>query len=408
MTAKSGLGWGWDRSPTTGTSAFGIFVDVGSRDEAPDQWGAAHFLEHAVFKGAGELGGRQLAERFDRWGAEVNAFTTRDYTCFYGKAMDAKLGDVYQLVRSMIDRPWLTDDDIARERQVILAEMADAQDSAEDRVEEGLLYALFGDERLTHDILGTAEGVQAFTRDDLVAFHRQHYRPERMVIALAGEAGRHLVPSVDGREFRPRPRPRPIPRAEAREVLIEEDREQVEMLLGVPAPGLNAPEAYGVDVLTSVLGGQTSSRLWQRLREAEGLVYSISADYQAELDWGIMTVSLAVHPGGIAKALAAVGEELARARSEGFGTDELERGQMQLQAGLRFGLETVDRRMLRLGRHLLSERLPPAPEAMDRAWLAITTDDLSTLMQSLWGQPERIGFSAFGPLGGRKSLRALL
>ncbi len=408
MTAKSGLGWAWDSLPTTETSAFGIFIDVGSRDEDPGAWGAAHFLEHAVFKGAGELGGRQIAERIDRWGGEVNAFTTRDYTCFYGKSMDAQLGDVYQLVRNLVDRPWLAEDDIRRERQVILSEMADAKDSAEDRVEEGLLAAIYDDERLTHDILGTAESVQALTSDGLGAFCGQHYRPERMVVALAGEAGRHLATAVDNRGFRPRQRPRPMPRAQAHEVLVDEDREQIEILLGVPAPGLNAPGAYAVDVLTGVVGGQTSSRLWQRLREAEGLVYSIHADYQAEPDWGIMTIGLAVHPDRVVRALAAVGEELWRARSEGFVSDELDRAKVQLQSGLRFGLETVDRRMLRLGRYLLTGRRPPTPAEMDRAWLAIHTDDLIEWVDRLWGKSERIGVSAFGPLDGRKSLRALL
>jgi predicted Zn-dependent peptidase len=388
----------WDDTTSPGTSALGLFIDVGSRDERPNVWGTAHFLEHAVFKGAGTRNGRQIAEAGDRLGAEINAFTTRDYTCFYGKSMDGMLGEVYALIHSMVSEPWLTNDDVERERDVIAEEMREARDDTADRVSDAFMRALYEDDGLTHEVLGTPESVAQVSAKTLREFHRQFYVPARMALALAGEGGRTViqqwVPSEATAERRSRKRPRVRPQR----VIIEEDREQVQVILGVAAPPFESPESYACDLLATLLGGQTSSRLWQRLREDEGLVYSVDVDYEAEIDWAYMSISLAVHPSRLHRALAAIDEEVRRVSRDGFTSDEIERAKIQLRSGLWFGLETVDHRMLHLGRHLLLGKLPPSVATMEARIQAVQASELTQLLIRLWGDPSGVALAAVGPV----------
>lgn len=409
-TRPNGLRVAWDPGHGIGTGAIGIWVGVGSRDERPEEWGAAHFLEHAVFKGAGPYSGRELAERADGLGAEINAFTTRDYTCFYAKALDPDLPAVFDLLCAMVSEPWLSEADLARERTVIAAEMAEARDDLDDRAEEGLMQALIDDPGFTHDILGTPASIAGLDGERLSRFHRRWYRPERMTVALAGAEAARLAatlpvgrlgagggPASDGARTRPRYR--------AEEILVPEDHEQVHVLLGVPAPDLDAPDLYATDVLVTVLGGQNSSRLWQRLREREGIVYGVDATYEAEPDWGTVSIGLSVAPDQLERALGAVGEEIEAFVQGGPAEEELVRARRQLRASFRFGLESVEQRMLRLGRHVLAGRLPPSIETVEAAWGQPSAGHLQGLAHNLLAHFDRMAVSAVGPLGNRTRLR---
>ncbi len=396
---NSGLEVAWDQAPAPGTSALGLFVDVGSRDEGDRVFGASHFLEHAVFKGAGNLSGREIAEVGDRLGAEINAFTTRDYTCFYGKSMDPMLKPVYELIQTMVSKPWLADDDVERERQVIIEEMRQSYDDTSDRVAEAFMRAMYQGESFTHDVLGTSSTVEGLSGSSLREFHQQFYRPARMVLALAGAGGRAIMEELvgDGQPGALWLRTPPI--IQAREVIIEEDREQVQIMLGVPAPVWGSEESYVCDLLTTLIGGQTSSRLWQRLREEEGLVYSVDADYQAEPDWAVMTIGLAVHHSHLEQALHVIASEMRDILLHGFTMDELERAKVQLRAGLWFGLETVDHRMLHLGRYLLQRQLPPSIAELEAKIEAVQADQLMEMMSQLWADPKHLAAAAVGPVG---------
>lgn len=399
MTLQSGLRVAWDPTPSVGTSALGLFIDVGSRDEWNAVWGASHFLEHAVFKGAGTRSGREIAEVGDRLGAEINAFTTRDYTCFYGKAMDPMLDAVYEVIESLVTEPWLAAADIDRERQVIVEEMRESYDDASDRVAEALLWAVYDDPGFTHDILGTQTSIEGLSQPSLRRFHQQFYVPSRMVLALAGEGGKAVMDRLIAGNGAVDSMVRTAPKVRPREVLLEEDREQVQVLLGVVAPNWGSEESYPCDLLTTLLGGQTSSRLWQRLREEEGIVYSVDADYQAEPDWALMTIGIGVHPSRLEQAVRLIGDEIHLAIANGFSADEIRRAKVQLRAGLWFGLETVDHRMLHLGRHLLRHRIPSTIPEMEAKIDAVEAEDLSQMMSQLWADSTQIAVAAVGPLG---------
>ena len=390
----------WDRTPSPGTSALGLFIDVGSRDEWEAVFGASHFLEHAVFKGAGARGGREIAEAGDALGAEINAFTTRDYTCFYGKSMDPMLSAVYDLVQSMVHEPWLASADIDRERQVILEEMRQSYDDTGDRVAEAFMRAMYEDAIFTHDVLGNETSIQNLTVEQLRDFHRRFYVPRRMALALAGEGGRQVIEQLEAADTVGRVPQRRVPKPRPSEVVIEEDREQVQVLLGVPAPFFGSDDAYVCDLLATLLGGQTSSRLWQRLREEEGLVYSVDVDYEAEPDWGVMTVGLAVHPSRLEQALHLVGEELNRAIRQGFSETEIARAKIQQRAGLWFGFETVDHRMLHLGRHLLRNQLPLALPDVEARIEEVGASELAAMTKALWEDPNRVALAVVGAVGG--------
>lgn len=411
LTRPSGLRVAWDASHGMGTGAIGIFVEVGSRDEQIGEWGAAHFLEHAVFKGAGPYSGRELAERADGLGAEINAFTTRDYTCFYGKALDPDLPAMFDLLCAMVSEPWLLESDLERERTVIAAEMAESRDDLDDRAEEGLMQALIDDPGFSHEILGTPASVAGLARARLARFHARWYHPRRMAVAIAGADAARLAQELawervglDGGQADPETA-RARPRYRAEECIVDEDHEQVHVLLGVPAPDLDAHDLYATDVLVTVLGGQNSSRLWQRLREREGIVYGVDASYEAEPDWGTVSIGLAVAPDLLERALAAIGEELDALVEEGPGEEELIRARRQLRASLRFGLESVEQRMIRLGRHVLAGGLPPSVERVEAAWAEPSAKTLTAVAENLLGRLDRMAVSAVGPLGRRTDLR---
>ncbi len=358
----------WDDYGALGTTAIAIYVFTGSRDESEEYYGAAHFLEHAVFKGAQRWSALDIANIQDRLGGEINAFTTRDYTVFYAKVLASKAEAALELLWAMVSEPWLNPDDIAKERQVIMEELLEAEDDLEDRSSELYMEALFAHPHFYHDVLGTRESLREMTPERIRRFHQRFYHPENMAVILSGTRVPELIKRAEQLRFpmaftqafaRPERKP-PVmtPHAEIREM----PGEQVHLTLGVKAPTLFDPSHDAALLLSTILGGQNSSRLWQRLREEEGLVYSVSSTYSALADWGELSIYMALRTASAAQALAAVHNEIEKFLRSGPSEDERAWALTQAESSMVFTMETPEGRMARLGSYAVYGLSPLEPQ----------------------------------------------
>ncbi|CAB1129033.1 Insulinase family protein [Candidatus Hydrogenisulfobacillus filiaventi] len=392
-----------DSSPAPGSVALGVFVPVGSQDERDRaQWGWAHLLEHMVFKGAGPWDVDGVAAVMDDLGGEVNAFTTREYTCFYAKVLEPLGCRAADLLWTLVTAPRLEAGELAKERAVVLEEMAEARDDIEDVTEQRYMEALWADDALRHDILGAPGAIRRVSAAALRGFWETAYSQAPPVCVVAGSGAAEVARRWREALQRPRYRGprrtaggwRPAPR----EVVKRQAAEQVHVLMGREGPALTGADYWEQLVLSLVLGGQNTSRLWLRLREQEGLAYTVGAALNSYGGWGETDIALTVRPDNLARAVAVAGEEVRRLAGEGPTEAEVGRAVTALTSNLVFGLETPDGRMQRLGRWLLLERLPPDLAAVTARLAQVTPAAVQAAARRTWLDPGRLAVALVGPV----------
>lgn len=398
----SGLSVVYDDIPSVGTTALALFVAVGSRDERPHEWGMAHLLEHLVFKGAADRDHRAIARQMDLLGSDINAFTTRDYTCFHAKVLDAEAVSAYQLLRDMVRAPWLREEDLEREKQVVREEMKESLDDPDEILDTLITEALYDDLTYTHDILGTLESLNGALGSGLKAFYGTHYEPANMVLAISGGAVGAVRLAVQedfghGAASSALPHRRAVPRLSLRTREQSEDFEQVKLAVGVSAPSRYDPGYAAALMTASILGGQNSSRLWQRLREQDGLVYTVGTQYAPETDFGDMITYLGLGPESVDEAMRAFSEEVTRLAQEGPDDAELEYTRRYLNTVLVMNQETPDARVMRMGRYALDGLVTPELDALARALDAVTRHDVCARAQ-VWLVDSPRAVAACGPV----------
>ncbi len=387
---------------SVGTTALAFFVGVGSRDEQPQEWGAAHLIEHLLFKGAGHWNMRAIAREMDRLGADINAFTTRDYTCFHARVLDDEALNAYELLRTLIVQPWLLPADLEREKNVVAEEMRESQDDPDEVLDLLMTQALYADPAYNHDILGTEATLSAMTASDLRKFFERHYQPSNMVLAISGGA-RQTVLNAARQDFTGDPVPsllpkrRAIPHTQFGRKSESLDWEQLHIGLAVPAPSRYQSDYAAALMTVGILGGQNSSRLWQRLREEEGLVYGVSTQYGPEADFGEMMTFLSLGPERVAVALTALAEEVYRLAADGPDPEEVARTRTALYTMAVMAQETPDARVMRLGRYALDQRRPPALTELRDEMAAVDAKAVMTLAES-WTNWHRMAVAWAGPV----------
>ena len=274
------------------SASVGVWVGVGSRDEGPTVAGAAHFLEHLLFKSTPTRTAVEIAQAVDAVGGELNAFTAKEHTCYYAHVLDTDLALAVDLVADVVLRGRCAGDDVEVERDVVLEEIAMRDDDPEDAIGDIFLSAMFGAHPVGRPVIGSIESVSAMTREQLHSFHVRRYTPERMVVAVAGNVDHDQVVALVRRALRwpsggwPQA---PAPRGGCGAAapggpclqLVKRDAEQTHMLLGVRTPGRHWEHRWALSVLNSALGGGLSSRLFQQIRETRGLAYSVYSTVDA-------------------------------------------------------------------------------------------------------------------------------
>ena len=384
----------------TRSASIGVWVGVGSRDETPQLHGCSHFLEHLLFKGTSERSALDISVSLDAVGGEFNAFTAKEYTCFHALVIDEDLPLAVDVLGDMITNSLLTPDDVEAERDVILDEIAMHDDDPDDVVHNLFAAQAWGDSPLGRPIAGTDESIAALTRSQIVRFHKRHYRPANMVVAAAGNVDHSaLVRQVRrsfGRNGFLAGHESPVaPRRSSRgrkvtpgTVGATRPFEQVNVVLGVAGINRQDDRRFALGVLNTALGGGTSSRLFQEVREHRGLAYSVFSFASHHADSGLVGVSVGCLPSKLDDVLTVVRAELAKVATDGITAEELARGKGQLRGGLVLGLEDSGSRMSRLGKaELVYDELLSIDAVMARID-GVTLQEVRDLAAELFTQPE--------------------
>ena len=377
--------------PGVRSVSLGIWVGTGSRSEKPGEGGAAHFIEHMVFKGTQNRSARDIAEEMDLAGGQLNAFTSKECTCFYAKVTDDELPLAVDILSDLALRPVFDAGELEKERGVVLEEIAMVEDTPEDLVHDLLSEAQYTGS-LSRPILGTADLIRGYGRDALQGYWARHYTPENMVVAIAGNYDWDAFVSLVQRYFTPFAAARGDARAAQAQAFTpgrlarEKDTEQTHICLGFPGVPSDSDELYALSVLGNALGGGMSSRLFQRIREELGLAYSVytySSSYQG---LGSFCVYAGTTPDNAPTVLSELQSQLDLLLRDGLTDKEFKSAKAQLRGGFLLGLESSGGRMQALGRgHLLMGRVRTPEETLSRIE-AVTPDAVMELARRLLGQ----------------------
>ena len=399
-TLPSGLRVVTEHVPGVRSIALGFWVLTGSRNESPAQAGLSHFLEHLLFKGTDRFSSFQIDEAFDAMGAEVNAGTGKETTSVYARFLDRHLEEAFDILGDMVLRPAYPD--IDSERQVVIEEIAMYEDEPQDKVHDVLARAVFGDHPLGHPIIGRAEVVASVAVPDIAAYHDLRYAPANLVVAAAGSVEHEKVVDLVERTLGEvgsggaAPSPEAAPGAfPPRLRFHEKETEQYHLCLGTSGVARADERRYALRVLDTLLGGSSSSRLFQEVREKRGLAYSVYSFATHFVDSGQVGIYVGTRPDNVGKAMEVIGREL-RAVTEGGTTEgELERARESVKGRITLSMESTAARMNRLGSSLLTGVPLLTLDEVLAAVDAVTLDEVHALAAELF-DPARMSAGGVG------------
>ncbi|NYI08462.1 M16 family metallopeptidase [Allostreptomyces psammosilenae] len=418
------------------SATFGIWARVGSRDETAELNGATHYLEHLLFKGTERRTALDISAAVDAVGGEMNAFTAKEYTCYYARVLDADLPLAVDVVCDMLTSSLIRAEDLDAERGVILEEIAMTEDDPGDLVHDVFAEAVFGPTALGRPVLGTEETVEALDRDRVAEFYRHWYRPENLVVAAAGRLDHQTVVAAVHEAFSragalpdspadsPTPHIQPAdpatgphavrPAEPAHPVrhgafqVVRRDTEQAHLVLGVPGLSRTDDRRWALGVLNAVLGGGMSSRLFQEVREKRGLAYSVYSFTSSYADAGLFGVYAGCQPARAAEVLRICRDELRAVAEKGISAEELRRGIGQISGSTVLGLEDTGALMSRIGKSELcwGSHLT-VDEVLDNI-ARVTPEEVHAIAAELLAGP--LSLAAIGPFDDatEEGLRAVL
>lgn len=388
--------------PGVRSACLGYWVGTGSRDEAPEQAGISHFLEHLLFKGTPERSARAIAEAVDAVGGDMNAFTTKEYTAFYVRTLAEDLGLGLDVLGDIMTNPALRPEEVDAERQVILEEVLMHLDEPADVVQERFAEAMFPGHTLGREVLGLPEVITAVGVPAIRSFFEQHYRPGNIVVAAAGLVEHARLAAAIDERFAGAPHGAPPVRsAPGPEVVpldvTERDTEQAHVVLGVRGPERRSADRFALALLNHTLGGGLSSRLFQKIREERGLCYSVISERVAYADAGALAVSVGTAPERVPEVLELVVAELDDLAAKGVRPDELALAKSSLRAETLLGVEDSGSRMSRIGASLLLHDEVLGLEELGARYNAVTAEEVADVAQRVLAG-ERV-LAVVGPFG---------
>jgi predicted Zn-dependent peptidase len=396
--------------PSVRSVALGIWVGVGSRDEDELHAGATHYLEHLLFKGTSKRSALEISAAMDAVGGELNAFTAKEYTCYYARVLDADLPLAIDVLSDMVTASLIQPKDVDAERNVVLEEIAMNEDDPSDSVHEAFTQQLFGDTPLGRPILGTVDSINAITRDQINEHYRACYTPPHLVVAAAGSLDHEAVVASVRAAFAPvlgdfggsqpaAPRLRGAgglwdgygPAAGSGVKLVSRPIEQANLVLGCEGLSRTDDRRFALGVLNAALGGGMSSRLFQEVREKRGLAYSVYSFTSQHADTGLWGIYVGCLPSKADEVLSICTAEVAKILADGLTDAELDRGKGQVRGGIVLGLEDPSSRMTRLGKsELVYPNLEPVDDVL-AAIDAVTHDDIHAVAADILARPKAMG-----------------
>ncbi|HEV2075273.1 MAG TPA: pitrilysin family protein, partial [Thermoleophilaceae bacterium] len=407
----SGLRVVTERVPSVRSIALGFGVRVGSRDESPEQAGLSHFLEHLLFKGTDRFSSTEIDQIFDGMGAEVNAGTGKETTMVYSRFLDQHLEHAIDVIADMVLRP--TYPDIESERRVVVEEIAMYEDEPSDKVHDVLAGAVFGDHPLGRPIIGRADVIESVPVPYIAAYHDARYGLENLVVAAAGNVDHDRIVELAARHCAAAPgegvdrdavpgshaldlAPERAPEAGAPGLRFHaKETEQYHLCLGGPGVSRADDRRFALRVLDTILGGSSSSRLFQEVREKRGLAYAVFSYSSQFVDSGQVTLYVGTRPENAGEAMEVIAAELGRLRAERVSEEELERAKENVKGRTVLAMESTFSRMSRLGSALLTGTpLLTLDETIER-YDRVTLDEVTELAAELYA-PDRLSAAGVG------------
>ncbi len=390
--------------PYVRSVSIGFWYGAGSKHENEHNNGISHLIEHLTFKGTKNRTARQIAETFDSSGGQLNAFTSKEYTCYYVRILDNHFDMAVEVLGDMLLNSLFSEADLEKEKSVVLEEIKMYEDTPDELVHDLLTQAILDQHPLGRNILGTVESVTGISRPDAMAYLKERYTPDNLVVAAAGNVRQdQVVKEVEkyfggvggklafsGDE---------IPVLHSQTLIRQKKTEQVHLCLGMPGIRRNDPRKYALYLLDVILGGGMSSRLFQELREERALVYSTYSYHVSYQETGLFTVYAGTSPGQVDKVLALMKEEFAKVRSGAVGEEEFRRAKEQLKGSLMLSLESTTNRMSRIAKSDLFYERILSPDEVTAQIDAVTMKDLNKIAGDILNE-EMMTLAAIGPLKG--------
>lgn len=392
--------------------AIGLWVGAGSRDEQEGYEGISHFIEHMSFKGTQKRTAKDLAESLESVGGQLNAFTTKEYTCYYAKVLDEDMDLAIDVLSDMFFHSLFDEKEIEKEKKVVIEEIKMYEDAPDELIHDLFSEYVWNDHPLGKPILGTEESIVNLTREKIITYISRHYSPDNLVIAVAGKI-RHedVVQKLQPlfQEFRRGGRRvlEGTPTALAQTKALNKDTEQMHLILGVPGLSQDDPDIYALNVVNNILGGGLSSRLFQEIREQRGLAYSVYSYHSTYVDTGLLAIYAGTSPANTEEVVECTLRQVLLLMENGITQQELDRMKAQIKGGLYLGLESVSSRMSRLGKTELTYNRVITPEEMVEKIQKVTLEDTSKVMKRLW-QRDKISLVMLGPSAHHVQLDAIL
>ncbi|SMP47735.1 M16 family metallopeptidase [Anoxynatronum buryatiense] len=354
-----------EQIPVVKSVAIGFWIRAGVVTESESNNGISHFIEHMLFKGTESRSAREIAEMVDGVGGHINAFTSREYTCYYMKVLDENLSMAVELLADMLFNSRFDPEEIEKEKSVIGEEISMYEDSPEDLAHDLLIENMFRHHPLGYSILGQSDSIESLTRDAMLAYMKNHYRPEDTVISVAGNFDPAYLDELLHRYFydwkgAPSTEKKTLttPTLCFGEISRAKDIEQIHLNIGYQGAVLGSSEMFDLLVINNIIGGTMSSRLFQSIREEKGLVYSIYSSMHNYTSNGVFTLYCSMNPGQLTAVRELIDSELEELMKTGFTADEFEKARKQLKGSYLLGMESTSGRMAAMGKsELLLNRI---------------------------------------------------
>jgi predicted Zn-dependent peptidase len=404
-TLRNGVRVITEQMPHVRSVSVGVWIGTGSRRETAEQNGISHFIEHMLFKGTTSRTAEEIARSVDSIGGNLDAFTAKELVCYNTKVLDEHLPIAFDVLSDLVLHPLFREEDIAKEKGVILEELKMEADSPDYMVHELFSANFWRDHPLGRPILGTRETVKKYDRDMINGYYRSTYSPSNMLITAAGNLRHDRLEQLARQCFEnlepvEAPIPQPAPATHARITLKNKaELEQVHLCMGVPCYPVAHEQRFACYVLNNLLGGGMSSRLFQNIRERQGLAYSVFSDLNPYRDTGCLSVYAGTSIESARKVVDSVLKEFRQLKEETIPADEVRRAKDHLKGSLMLSLESTSSRMSNLARQeLYFQRFFTLDELVDRIE-EVTADQVQDIARKFFKQ-EDVAITILGSLQG--------
>jgi predicted Zn-dependent peptidase len=387
-TCQNGVRIVLEQIPTVRSVAIGVWIGTGSRNETPANNGISHFLEHMFFKGTTTRTAKEIAESFDSIGGQVNAFTSKEYTCYYAKVLDNHASYALEILSDMFFHSTFDETELKKEKNVVFEEIKMYEDTPDDIVHDLLSQAVYENHPLGYPILGTEQTLETFSKDTLKQYMHDYYTPDKVVISIAGNVDESIIKEVEKLfghyEGGKKAKESLQPTFHTNRYAKKKDTEQAHLCIGYQGLNIGHDEIYSLIVLNNILGGSMSSRLFQEVREQRGLAYSVFSYHSSYEDSGMVTIYGGTGANQLDLLFETIQETLYKLKQDGITEKELNNSKEQLKGNLMLSLESTNSRMSRNGKNELLLGMHRSMDEMIELIDQVTMENIHQLANTIF------------------------